>query len=258
MTKQTRPFYHDFAWAYDLIIKAPAKERCDFVQRVLGRHSKNKSLRILDAGCGTGSYTIELATRGYHLTGIDSSRAQLNQAELKLQNCGMEVNFEQLDLLSYNSPHKFDLIFCRGVLNDLIEDSDRLRIFETFASVLDTSGLLLFDVRDWEGSVIQKTADPVSEKHLQTEHGELHFRSETRLNHESRLMEITESHELKTSLGTKQYSWDLVMRPWTEGEIDEVITLAGFEILEQFGDFDENVAIGSTERRIVVAQKKLA
>jgi hypothetical protein len=32
-----RPFYHDFAWAYEYIIDAPLAERCDFIERVIRR-----------------------------------------------------------------------------------------------------------------------------------------------------------------------------------------------------------------------------
>jgi len=43
---------------------------CDFIENEI-RH--NKAARILDIVCGTGRHDIELAKRGYAVTGIDLS-----------------------------------------------------------------------------------------------------------------------------------------------------------------------------------------
>lgn len=52
----------------------------DFVERELG---SDRSKRILDIGCGTGRHAIELARRGYHVTGFDLSEGQLSLARQK-------------------------------------------------------------------------------------------------------------------------------------------------------------------------------
>jgi 2-polyprenyl-3-methyl-5-hydroxy-6-metoxy-1,4-benzoquinol methylase len=41
---------------------------CDFIEQEINH---NKSVKILDIGCGTGRHTIELTKRGYGVTGID-------------------------------------------------------------------------------------------------------------------------------------------------------------------------------------------
>ncbi len=43
---------------------------CDFIEQEL---NYDKSLRLLDIGCGTGRHAIELTKRGYHITGVDLS-----------------------------------------------------------------------------------------------------------------------------------------------------------------------------------------
>jgi 2-polyprenyl-3-methyl-5-hydroxy-6-metoxy-1,4-benzoquinol methylase len=54
-----RPFYTQFAWAYDLIIASPVTLRCDFIKDLFFRRGVLPGSRILDAGCGTGSYSIQ-------------------------------------------------------------------------------------------------------------------------------------------------------------------------------------------------------
>ncbi len=47
---------------------------CDFIEK---EFNYNKKLNILDIGCGTGRHAIELAKRGYTVTGIDLSESQI-------------------------------------------------------------------------------------------------------------------------------------------------------------------------------------
>ena len=53
---------------------------CDFIEKEI---NFNKSLKILDVGCGTGRHAIELSKRGYNITGIDLSESQLKRAREK-------------------------------------------------------------------------------------------------------------------------------------------------------------------------------
>lgn len=58
---------------------------CDFIEKETGF---DKTLKILDIGCGTGRHSIELAKRGYCVTGIDLSDSQLARAKEKAKEIG--------------------------------------------------------------------------------------------------------------------------------------------------------------------------
>jgi ubiquinone/menaquinone biosynthesis C-methylase UbiE len=49
--------------------------------------------RILDLGCGTGNYAIELARRGAIVTGIDASMDMLDTAMEKAKAAGLQIAF---------------------------------------------------------------------------------------------------------------------------------------------------------------------
>ena len=71
---------------------------CDFIEEEIGR---NKATRILDVGCGTGRHAIELARRGYDITGVDRSDSMLNRAREKAAAEGVNVNFRNGDARSH-------------------------------------------------------------------------------------------------------------------------------------------------------------
>ncbi|MDZ4042629.1 MAG: methyltransferase domain-containing protein [Eubacteriales bacterium] len=66
----------------------------DFIEEEIG---KDKSLEILDIGCGTGRHAIELAKRGYSVTGVDLSEAQLSRARLNAEATKVNVRFIRAD-----------------------------------------------------------------------------------------------------------------------------------------------------------------
>jgi len=67
---------------------------CDFIEQEIGH---DKSLKIIDIGCGTGRHAVELVKRGYNITGIDLSESQLNSAREKAKKQDVKIDFQKLD-----------------------------------------------------------------------------------------------------------------------------------------------------------------
>ncbi|MFU8843965.1 MAG: class I SAM-dependent methyltransferase [Bacteroidales bacterium] len=67
---------------------------CDFIEKEIGF---DKTLRILDVGCGKGRHAIELTSRGYLVTGVDLSESQLDRARDKAKSLNLEIDFLRHD-----------------------------------------------------------------------------------------------------------------------------------------------------------------
>jgi len=75
------------------------------------------ALDALDAGCGTGFLSFELAGRGHRVTGIDFAPAMLAEARRKAAERGVSIRFEEGDAEQLPfGPGSFDLIVSRHVL----------------------------------------------------------------------------------------------------------------------------------------------
>ena len=75
------------------------------------------ALDVLDAGCGTGFLSLELAARGHCVTGVDFAPAMLVEARRKAAEQGASVRFEEGDAEQLPfAAGSFDLVVSRHVL----------------------------------------------------------------------------------------------------------------------------------------------
>ncbi|MEZ4860638.1 MAG: class I SAM-dependent methyltransferase [Caldilineaceae bacterium] len=68
--------------------------------------------RVLDVGCGTGRHTVELARRGYQMTGLDFSIGMLTEAQKAAQAAGVEVEWIHGDATQFTTEQPFDGAIC--------------------------------------------------------------------------------------------------------------------------------------------------
>ena len=65
--------------------------------------------RVLDLCCGPGRHSVELARRGYEVTGVDRSPYLLERAQDRTAEMGVEVEWVLDDMRSFRRPAAFGL-----------------------------------------------------------------------------------------------------------------------------------------------------
>lgn len=83
--------------------------------------------RILDVGCGSGNYSLQLARLGYQVVGIDISEEMLKLAREKAQKEGFDIRFEKQDVyaLTFDS-ESFDGIFSMAAFEFIHEEKQAM------------------------------------------------------------------------------------------------------------------------------------
>jgi len=116
---------------------------CDFIEQEL---DYNKSLKILDVGCGTGRHSLELAKRGYNVTGIDLSESQIKKAREKAKTSGLMVDFQQQDArdLHLDSSYDVAIMLCEGGFPLMETDEMNYEILQNVTRVLKKEARFIF------------------------------------------------------------------------------------------------------------------
>ena len=93
-------------------------EAPEFVERHFPFYEKALSLskedKILEAGCGIGSYSRAFARQGYHVVGMDLSPNFLAEAQKITQTENLEIEFILGDYNEMSFEEKFSVIFFEG------------------------------------------------------------------------------------------------------------------------------------------------
>jgi len=241
---RVRPFYADYAGAYDLLVTDPVAPWVEAVHDRLLSGGWPSAL-VLDAGCGTGRHAAALAAKGHHVDLADASEQLLAQAASR-NPAALALH---ADLCTLAASRRYQAVTCRGVLNDMTADAERDAALRGFRGALADGGVLMLDVRESEGS--RRRADGMS-RHRTADlgtRGLLEFTST--VTWEAGFLHVVEDYQLRMPCSPADHRrFEFVMRPWSLHEVRERLTTAGF------GRVEVMPGVGRTtgDRLFVIAQ----
>jgi len=153
METENKKAFETSAKLYDILYgdKDYTKE-AEFVEEQFG---KDKSLKILEIGCGTGNYLKAFLNKGYDISGVDISKEMLEVARKK---CNCELY--QGDMRDFKIEKKFDVILIMfDVLSYVNENEGIVKTLQNVREHLNENGKLIFLV--WNGLAV--LSDPRGE-----------------------------------------------------------------------------------------------
>lgn len=119
-----------------------------YIENCFNKFTDKKIRSVLDLGCGTGSMTLELAARGYDMTGIDLSEDMLSVADSRVREAELnDVLFIYGNMASFELYGTVDaVVCCLDGINHLHKKEELLSCFSLVANYLEDDGLFIFDL----------------------------------------------------------------------------------------------------------------
>ena len=143
--------YDLISGAYDRInADIDYKKWADFIEKIIEKeYTDGRPELVLDLGCGTGSMTLELAARGYDMTGVDGSVEMLDIARERAEERGLSDKMLWLcqDMTEFELYGTVDVtVSCLDCINHLTEEEDLIKCLSLVHNYLIPEGLFIFDV----------------------------------------------------------------------------------------------------------------
>ena len=134
------PHYYALAYRWN------TEEECDFVEACLQRWDVQPSTRLLDLGCGTGRHALELAARGYEVTGIDPTTEMIAYAREQAELRSLAATFNTGSLEQFTASGLYAAAFCfMDTFRFLLTDDAIIRHLQQVASCVQPGGMYLID-----------------------------------------------------------------------------------------------------------------
>jgi SAM-dependent methyltransferase len=140
-----------------------------------------KGGRLLDIGCSGGLHAIELAKRGYSVTGIDKERSAIELARRRSADAGLKADLLAADLEKDDLAGlgRFDLIYSLGNVISHIPKKSLPAVLRKIRSCLALDGIFLFDILAigdiFPEEVHEKDLGIIWQRTLERGSGEIHL-----------------------------------------------------------------------------------
>lgn len=106
---------------------------------------------VLDLACGPGRHALELARRGFRVTGVDRTRFYLDQARAASEAERLDVELLEADMRLFERPDAFDLVVNLFTSFGFFEDpDDDLTVARHACEALRPGGAFVIDVMSKE------------------------------------------------------------------------------------------------------------
>jgi len=222
---------------------ARARGEIDGVVSLLGI---KPGIHILDLCCGVGRHSLELARRGFQVTGVDRTRSYLDRASRQAEVEGLRVEFVQDDMRKFCRPDAFDACINMFTSFGYFEDpkDDRQVLVNVYRS-LKSGGVFIMDTMGKE-----VLARVFTERNWEEVNGVI-LLQEHKVSHnwgwmENRWIIFKDNKRIESKVTHRLYS---------ATELVSLFTECGFRQINTYGDLSGNPYDHNARRLIMVAHK---
>ena len=204
--------------------------------------------RVLDLCCGQGRHVLELARRGYHVTGVDLSDTLLAEARRQAQQENSPATFLQCDMRKIDFENQFDAVInFYTAFGYFEEDEDNQAVLNAVARALKPQGRFLLDYPCLEG----RMPTWKSQRHLKFPDGTVLLHD---LEHDV-FNQTIKNTALYITADNTRHQTGFTLRHYYGRELRQALQSAGLNVLATYGDRSGKTLQNTDTRILLIAQK---
>ena len=184
---------------------------------------------ILDVCCGYGRHAIELAKRGFRVTGIDLAPKQIDEAKRRASESDIEIEFLHGDAGEMSFLKPFDVALSLFLSFGFDDDEGNLRMLRRISEATASGGVLLMDLWNREKEI--RDFSPVA-----IEERDGGIRVEKRWEFDQWNGRLNWENLVKLPDGSTE-RWEHSVRAYTLVELRHMLEEVGFRMEKVYGDF---------------------
>jgi SAM-dependent methyltransferase len=134
--------WYDAPRYYDIVFDAGSAAEARFLEAAHRRHAASAGKRALEPACGSGRLVVELARRGWDVTGFDLSAPMLAYARERLESAELRARLLCAEMSDFRLRGRFDLAHCLvSTFKYLLDERSARSHLECVARALTPGGI---------------------------------------------------------------------------------------------------------------------
>ena len=135
-------------WTLDIQDQSWVEDTRRQVDFVIEKLQLRGGERILDLACGFGRHSLELARRGFSVTGVDITPSYIAFAREEAKREGLHADFLCQDIREIQFEDAFDVVLSMadGAIGYLENNAENLKIFNLVSKALKPGGKYFMDI----------------------------------------------------------------------------------------------------------------
>ena len=240
--------YREFAEYYDLFVDDSG------IPLYLSMAGKYGS-PILDLACGTGREAVKLAEAGHEVVGIDATKQMLKVARKKADSLPDDVrsrvSFLEGDFRNFELQRRFPLVIIPFSFQYCLTTDQQLACLSSIKKHLTDDGVFILDLYP---ETCQKKRKKKPKKRCAVDGTTATISIASATDFSSQIRRRTITVEIKHPNGeTKSIQGESAAAMIFNREADLLLRLSGFEVLEEYGNWDfQPYGSGMTKRILVL------
>lgn len=143
-SKPTAVNWYDHPRYYDIAFRSETRQEARFIEAACQKYCDFKVRRLFEPACGTGRLVVEMAARGYRVTGLDLNRPSLDFLRRRLARRGLRAKIMENDMAEFRLTAKADAAFCTvNSFRHLLTEASARRHLECVADSLRPGGIYI-------------------------------------------------------------------------------------------------------------------
>ncbi len=216
--------------------------------------------KILDLACGHGRHSIELAKRGFIVTGLDYSEPFLEKAKADAKEAEQNVRFVQGDMRLLPFNEEFDVVLTLFTTFGYFDDETNQKVLDGINRSLKPAGRFLIDVISGEAVIKRFNKEGVKEDNSNLlkipRTAEMSGKMVNEIEWYDPQKQLIHSHREWEDNGEKK-EYDYYLHVYTIPQYKSMLSKAGFDWKQLWGDFQGNPHdTNGNFRTIILAQKQ--
>ena len=225
------------------------------------QYARETGSPILDLAAGTGRVTFALAQDGHEVVALDNSPSMLAVAREKLKmepsEISQRISIMEGDMTDFVFNQKFKLIIIPSSFGHALTTDAQLSTLTCINKHLDDSGIFLLDLfpgaSQHEHATFVNGPFPFSNNRTAERHGEIHSDFINQLMRvDLRYIIRNQNEQIINEIQVVSSAAIIFNR-----EIDLLLRMTGFEVLDEFGTFEGDPYTSDCGRRVLILRKRV-